>query len=396
MKKLTAMLLALAMAGSLAACSSGDTNDSSNTNTDDANTAAVDSQTPADSSTSDTSSDSDLPFDVNNLGDPVVLTVTCGFSDSEQGSQTLTWVMDQIEELSQGNITFDRYMSGSISTPLEDGSNIASGASDFGSMLEATMTEQLICWQYALNAGSNEQAVGLVQEIFFDNPETSAILHAEAEAAGLKVFAAQVTGHNCVVTREQIDSYKQLAGKTMGAEIGGDTWKLYGMSVQTISVTDEYESLSRGVVDATSAALTAVSSNKWYEVAPYVLVSDGTRASYWIAMNIDTWNSLTADQQALVEYVSKQVTDYSVEYNDTYEQQAIAEMEADGATISQLSAEDQEYNLGLQYVQDYDTYSAIAAQQGKSEQFETVAQAALEYLGFTLDGLRETYADVLG
>ena len=400
MKKLIALLLALAMAFALVACGSGSAPASGAPAEASASAPADEpAEEPAASASAEASAEApaegDLPFDVNNLGDPVTLTVTCGFPEAEQGSQTLTWVMDQIEELSQGNITFDRYMGGAISTPLEDGSNIASGASDFGSMLEATLMEQLVCWQYSLNASSNEQAVGLVQEIFFNNPETSAILQAEAEAAGLKVFAAQVTGHNCVVTRDPISSYKELAGLTMGAEIGGDTWKLYGMSVQTIAVTDEYESLSRGVVDATSASLTAVSSNKWYEVAPNVLVSDGTRASFWICMNLDKWNSLTPDQQALIEYVAKQVTDYSVEFNDEFEAEAIANMEADGATITQLAAEEVEYNTGLQYLQDYRTYSAIAEQQGKSEQFETVAQATLDYLGFSIEELEATYADLL-
>jgi len=389
-KRVLSMILVGAMALSLAAC--GSTTADSGT---DGSAAEADTQTEAVAdATSDAAADEDLPFDVNNLGDPVTLTVSCGFAESEQGSITLTYCMDLIEELSEGNITFDRYMGGSISTPLEDGNNIATGATDFGSMLEATMTEKLITWQYAGNATSIEEAMDLCNQIYFENEETAAITSAEAEAAGLKILAGQITGHNCIVTRELVESYQDLAGLTMGAEIGGDTWKLYGMSPTTISVTDEYESLSRGVVDATSASLTAVASNKWVEVAPYVLVSNATKVSFWLCMNIDKWNSLTEDQQALIQYACDKTSEYSVEFTDEYEAAAIAEMEAAGATITWASDEDVAYDMGLKCLQDYNVYSAIAEEQGKLDEFNKVADATLNFFGYTLDGLNETYGDL--
>ncbi|MCR5784457.1 MAG: TRAP transporter substrate-binding protein DctP [Eubacterium sp.] len=384
-KRVLSVILAGAMAFSLAACGN------SGAATEE---AATSSDAAEEETTADTATDEDLPFDVNNLGDPVTLTVSCGFAESEQGSITLTYCMDMIEDLSGGNITFDRYMGGSISTPLEDGNNIATGATDFGSMLEATMTEKLITWQYAGNGPSVDETMGLCDEIYFNNEETAAITSTEAEAAGLKVLAGQITGHNCIVTRELITSYSELAGLTMGTEIGGETWKLYGMSPTTIAVTDEYESLSRGVVDATSASLTAVASNKWVEVAPYVLVSDATRVSFWLCMNIDKWNSLSADQQALIQYACDKTSEYSMTFTDEFEAEAIAEMEAAGATITWASEEDVAYDNELKYLQDYNVYSAIAEEQGKLDEFNKVADAALAYFGYSLDELNEKYGDL--
>ena len=330
----------------------------------------------------------------DDLGDPVVLDVSCGFAETEQASQTLTYCMDLIEERSGGNITFNRMMGGSVSSPLEDPMNVASGATQFGCILEAILMQQFITWQYAGNARSLEEAHELSNYIYFENPETAEICQAEAEAAGLKILAGQVTGHNGIVTREPAASYSDLVGKTYGTEIGGDTFQRMGISVQTISVPDEYESLSRGVVDSTGASLTAVYANKWYEVAPYVLVSDATKESFWLAMNIDAWNSLTPAQQELIETACKETGDYSLEYTDIYESDAIAAMEEDGATITYLSAEDVDWNNGLQYLTNYDTFGGLAAAQGKSEEFETVAKATLDYLGYDIDSLRETYADL--
>ncbi len=384
-KRVLSVILAGAMAFSLAACGN------SGAATEEAATSA---DVAEEEETKTATTDEDLPFDVNNLGDPVTLTVSCGFAEAEQGSITLTYCMDMIEDLSGGNITFDRYMGGSISTPLEDGNNIATGATDFGSMLEATMMEKLITWQYAGNAPSMEDAMELCDEIYFNNEETAAITSAEAEAAGLKILAGQITGHNCIVTRDLVTSYSELSGLTMGAEIGGETWKLYGMSPTTIAVTDEYESLSRGVVDATSASLTAVASNKWVEVAPYVLVSNATKESFWLCMNIDKWNALSADQQALIQYACDKTSEYSMTFTDEFEADAIEEMEAAGATVTWASDEDVSYDNELKYLQDYNVYSAIAEEQGKLDEFNKVADATLAYFGYSLDELNEKYGDL--
>ena len=333
-------------------------------------------------------------FAAEDLGDPVVLDVSCGFNETDQASMTLNYCMDLIEERSGGNITFNRMMGGSVSTPLEDPTNVASGATQFGCLLETILMQQLITWQFAGNARSLEEAHELCNYIYFENPETSAICQAEAEAAGLKILAGQVTGHNGIVTREPVSSYSELAGKTYGTEIGGDTWARMGLSVQTISVPDEYESLSRGVVDSTGASLTAIYSNKWYEVAPYVLVSNATKESFWLAVNIDTWNSLTPAQQEIIETACKETGDYAIEFTDIFEGDALAAMQEEGATITYLSEEDVDWNNGLQYLTNYDTFGGFAEAMGKTEDFETVAQATLDFFGYTIEGLRETYADL--
>ncbi len=396
MKKLIALLLALTMVFALVACGSSSTSDEA-ASADTSDAAAVEEEAaPAEeeeAAPAESTSDSDLPFDVANLGDPIELYVTCGFGSTEDANQLLQYCMDLIVELSEGNITFEAHMGDGVSTPLEDGGNIASGASDFGVMLETVMAEQLVTWQYSGYGRTLEEAMENANYIFFDNPETAAITQAEAEAANLKILAGNVTGHTGLVFKKEVTSYSEVGGLIYGTEIGGDTFKAMGMSVYTSAVTDEYENLSRGVVDATGAGLSGVYSNKWYEVAPYVLMTNETHVSYWLSMNLDVWNSLSADQQALIEYACKQTSEYSIENAYAYEEVALAEMEEEGATINWLSTDDDNYSCELKHAMNYLTYSGLAATQGKSDEFDTVVQATLDWFGYDLDELTEKYAE---
>ena len=58
-------------------------------------------------------------------------------------------------------------------------------------------------------------------------------------------------------------------------------------------ISEVYEGLMRGSLDAVSLNLQVFDSLKFYEAAKYVSLSVGTPVGYWISINLDVWNGFS-------------------------------------------------------------------------------------------------------
>jgi TRAP-type C4-dicarboxylate transport system substrate-binding protein len=127
-KKTLALLLTVIMLCSvLTACTKSD------------EPATTDEPAAADTAdNADASEGSDTGEEAGDLGEPVELTVICGFPETDYASEMLTYLCDSIEKASGGNITFKRYMGGTFCTIPEEFGYIASGAADIHLFLPDT------------------------------------------------------------------------------------------------------------------------------------------------------------------------------------------------------------------------------------------------------------------
>lgn len=80
-----------------------------------------------------------------------------------------------------------------------------------------------------------------------------------------------------------------------------------GGSVVTMPASDIYSALDRGLVDGAAWPVFGAMDYKWYEVADYMTRPTFGVTNLSLFMNLDSWNSLTEEQQALVEETAREL-----------------------------------------------------------------------------------------
>jgi len=133
-------------------------------------------------------------------------------------------------------------------------------------------------------------------------------------------FLAIYMGKKEVKTMED---WKGLSVRTNHADIVA----AMGGTVKDVPMSDVYDSLSKGVLDAVMGSPEPLKSWKFGEVCDYVTVNAAPvqpSILWYNAMNKDTWEKLPADIQQIISDVSRE---YSAKLGLTWDDQAVAGIE---------------------------------------------------------------------
>lgn len=152
------------------------------------------------------------------------------------------------------------------------------------------------------------------------------------------VFSAASGYH--ILLRDPIGEDGALEGRKIRASgTYHDLVTELGGSVVTLPASEIYSSLERGVVDGAAWPVFGAMDYKWYEVADYM-----TRPTFGVTnlsmfMNLDTWNGLSAEQQAMVTDTAKQLeVEGRVHFEGLWAEEDAAMQEA-GLAITEFGPE---------------------------------------------------------
>jgi TRAP-type C4-dicarboxylate transport system substrate-binding protein len=218
--------------------------------------------------------------------------------------------MDYVEEHTEGQVTFERYFSGSLTPATEAISAIEAGLVDVSYAGPAFFPEQLPLnnWLTGLGAipSGDNATFGHIQnmistyEVLREFPE----FDREYEDLGLHPltpFSQQQAGIECT---SEVTTPEQAAGKTVSATT---TWTsemaALGFSTTYIPFVDIYEALQRGVLDCFVVPVGAIYAAKHYEVAPFFMPLEVRAAISLVrpVMSLEKWNALSDDVRTIFD-----------------------------------------------------------------------------------------------
>lgn len=122
-------------------------------------------------------------------------------------------------------------------------------------------------------------------------------------------------GARHLLAKEEILLPAQLAGKRMRviqSPLHTQLWKGYGAVPTAIPITEAYNALSTGVVDAMDLTKAAYAGFKLYEVVPWLMQTGHIWASGIACFSAAFWQGLTPEQQAVFARAAHQG---AVEFN---------------------------------------------------------------------------------
>jgi len=219
---------------------------------------------------------------------------------------------DEVEELSGGEIEIVRYSHGE----LYDARGLIE-AVEIGSVAMGIQHMSFVGGHSpALEFISAVGAQGLWEDVehyhrFIDQPEVRELAASEFEAnLNQKLLAMWDYGSGIYAARSEeyfvqdIDDFAGARMRTAGTAMA-ELYTSLGVSPADLDIGEVYMALERGTVDSFSTGPSRVYLDGMYEVAPY-LTQDGTlpRLIFWVTMNLDTWNSLSPEQQEIIQDVA--------------------------------------------------------------------------------------------
>ena len=250
---------------------------------------------------------------------------------------------EAVEALSGGSLTCNVYADGTGSSSegelddLKTGSMM--GGMDIAYLSFPTLSTQAgLEWMAMVNSGYFWANYEHMTNTLNDSEIGTQIFAEIQEKTGLVPMGAMYLGSRCINTRaKEINSYADMAGVMLrmpGSEAWQNLGRAMGAEPTSIAFSELYTALSTGACDAQDNPLPSDISAKFYEVAPYIAITNHVVDSIVPCINGDTWNTLTEAQQAAV----KDAMTYAKEVNDTLriesESEAIAYLEEQGCTIT--------------------------------------------------------------
>ena len=301
MKKFLAVLLAVVMIMSLAACSSKDSSDDVLT----------------------------LVYAEVNPEDTIVGQVAADFKA-------------KVEELSGGKIIIDVQYSGVLGSENDvlDAMLAGTGAADIARISA-----------FALNSYGAEKSVLLSLPYTFESREhfwkfASSDLAQEfldesyEKGMGVKGLFYGEEGFRHFFTVEPVSGIEDFAGKKIRVSndpIMNGLVEGLGGSPTVVSFGELYSALSSGVVDGAEQPIANYKSNSFPEVANNLILDGHTLGAIEIVVQSSKWDSLTEEQQNILTEAGKYAQQKNQENSQTKEDEVLAELKASGCNVVEVT-----------------------------------------------------------
>ena len=250
---------------------------------------------------------------------------------------------EAVEALSGGSVKCNVYADGTGSSSegelddLKTGSMM--GGMDIAYLSFPTLSTQAgLEWMAMVNSGYFWANYEHMTNTLNDSEIGDQIFAEIQEKTGLIPMCAMYLGSRCINTRaKEINSYADMAGVMLrmpGSEAWQNLGRALGAEPTSIAFSELYTALSTGACDGQDNPLPSDISAKFYEVAPYIAITNHVVDSIVPCINGETWATLTEAQQAAV----KDAMAYAKETNDTLriesEASAIETLKGFGCTIT--------------------------------------------------------------
>ena len=300
-KKALALLLAMAMTATMAGCGL-------------AATTAPDNSSNNDSTKSDNTEVGTYGSSAETQGktNPIVVKVSNGAGETSPGVKAqLSVFAPMVENNSKGNIGVEVYSGAQLGD-------------------DTTATEMVVAGQLEINNTSTAPLVGYVPELgIFDIPflfadeaeadkvlasEVGDYLNAKLADKGIINLAWNENGFRELTNSKHevktVDDMKNLKIRVAGSNLLMECYKRWGADATNLNWTETYTALQQNTVEGQENPLPAIDAASVQEVQPYCSMWDAIYDCLFFCINQDLYDTLTPEQQAVVDECGQKAVEY--------------------------------------------------------------------------------------
>ncbi|WP_300457639.1 TRAP transporter substrate-binding protein [Desulfobacula sp.] len=168
----------------------------------------------------------------------------------------------------------------------------------------------------------------------------NAILEPLFREKNVKLLYYSAYGGNGICGKIKIESLDDLRGLKIRAPVPGALASLsaWGATPIKIASAEVYDAMGKGAIDAFSSSWSSMYSRKYYEVANHAV--GPIWWTVWVNfINLDTWNSLSPENQTAMMAVSEETEKRSLGVMKAFDQKSLKKL-AEVGTVKILTPEE--------------------------------------------------------
>jgi tripartite ATP-independent transporter DctP family solute receptor len=241
----------------------------------------------------------------------------------------------KVEEYTQGRYQVRVFCCGQLGNDAKGLEQVVAGGLDFVTSGVGTWAAYLPLYNVAMMPylfDTLEQGWK-----WYDESKWVKALDDKAPAKGFRVLGPLEAGFRNVTTKAPVNSPADAKGKKMRVaptEMMLWTMEAMGFGGQIIPITEVYMSIQQGVVAGQDNPIDTIYSNKFYEVAPHITITNHLYSPLSLAVSEKVWQKFSpADQEAIMRAM-KDTTAFSRNFVKETDEKMLAEMTAKGAKVN--------------------------------------------------------------
>ena len=319
-KKVAALGLSFAMAASLAACGGS----SSTTET-----TAAGGDAAAEGSEAAGAADSEIPAtELEVSGDNVSLSLFAGsIPENMPTGGALQFMADYLNANSNGTIEATAFFDTALGDATSMVQGLQQGTVDIGVSGTSYFTglvPEITVFELPFLFSSVDEA-----RVAIEGPAKDAIFEklSGVGLVGLSIWEngfRELTNNVRPVTTP--DDMQGIKMRVLPNEIQVATWEAMGALPATIDAGELYTALQQGTVDAQDNPLHEIVARRFYEVQPYITMTDAVYTPFLMAMSQMSWDKLSESQQALVMEAAALAKEEELRLTDEAQANALQEV----------------------------------------------------------------------
>ena len=265
----------------------------------------------------------------------------------------------KVEELTQGRYKVQVFCCSQLGNDPKNIEQLALGGVDFtvsstGSYAPHVGTLNLTMLPYLVD--NYQQGWKL-----YDESKWLQEQFAKAPAKGFRFLSTWEAGFRSMTTREALNSPADAKGKklrTFPNEMMRWTLESMGFNVQIMPLPEVFLAIQQGTVSGQENPIDTIYSNKFYEVAPNVTLTNHVYSPIPLAVSEKTWQKLSpADQKAVME-AAKSAATFSRDFIRNNDENQLKEMTSRGAKVNRPALEPFRQSVQPVYAKAKEKYGA--------------------------------------
>jgi tripartite ATP-independent transporter DctP family solute receptor len=245
---------------------------------------------------------------------------------------------EELEALSDGRMKLEIYPASQLGQEKDMAQQLETGSLDFGFMTNAYMSTR----QDSLNAWFMPFA-------FKDLTEANKLRESEAAQEMLKELEGQgligldfiFAGNRHMLMKDShISSPDDLKGKKVriiGSPAMQDFWEQTGAGPTAMPLSEVYTSLQTGVIDGIDIDLDALVTEKYYENASKLTLTNHMTFPSVIVMSQQSYSKLSNADQQIVKEAIKKATDWGIAEAIKREEENLQTLKDAGVEVQELT-----------------------------------------------------------
>ena len=154
-------------------------------------------------------------------------------------------------------------------------------------------------------------------------------------------------------------------------------WKEIGANPTPMAFSELFTAMQQGTVDGEENPIGIISSNRFYEVQKYISLTQHVYTPYVVVMNPDKYDTLTKEQQEIVDRAMKEATQFQLEQSAKDEEEGIKIMEDYGCEVNGLT--DEQKMEFQKIMEDADVFGVAKDAMENPEYFDGILKELEEY-----------------